>query len=150
MAISTRLFISQTWALTKKTLIIAVVRNWLSTAFRALILPITFLVLLLNIKNLILGYGQFGVGSPAPVQSLADAIPSSKKLVFVQPSSLGPDAPGGGGTAHLPYKSERPPNDMQAKLARRLRLLWNCSLQRLSIVHGSPVQGSLELHYAYR
>jgi hypothetical protein len=41
-------------------------------------------------QNLILGYGQFGVGSPAPVQSLADAIPGSKKLVFLQPQVLGP------------------------------------------------------------
>jgi ATP-binding cassette subfamily A (ABC1) protein 3 len=91
MTINTRLLIRQTWALTKKTLIIAVIRNWISTILRALILPIAFLVLLLNIKNLILGYGQYGVGSPVPVESLADAIPGSKKLVFIQPPGLGSD-----------------------------------------------------------
>jgi ATP-binding cassette, subfamily A (ABC1), member 3 len=91
MAVNFRLFMRQTVALTKKTLIIAIVRNWFSTILRGLIVPIAFLVLLLNIKNLILGNGGYGVGNPAPVQNLADAIPSSKKLVFVQPPGLGSD-----------------------------------------------------------
>lgn len=91
MAANFRLFMRQTWALTKKTLLIAVVRNWFSTILRALILPIAFLVLLLEIQKLILRNGGYGIGSPAPVQSIAHAIPSSKKLVFVQPSGLGSD-----------------------------------------------------------
>lgn len=91
MAVNVRLFMRQTWALTKKTLIIAVMRHWFSTALRALVLPIAFLVLILNIKNLIVGNDGYGVGSPSPVRSLADAIPNSKKLVFVQPPGLGPD-----------------------------------------------------------
>ena len=91
MAVNARLFMRQTWALTKKTLIIAVVRHWFSTALRALILPIAFLVLLLNIKNLIVGNDGYGVGNPAPIQSLADALPASKKLVFVQTPGLGTD-----------------------------------------------------------
>jgi ATP-binding cassette, subfamily A (ABC1), member 3 len=85
------LFMRQTLTLARKTLIIAVVRNWLSTALRALVLPIAFLVLLLNIKNLILGNGGYGVGSPSPVLSLADAMAGSNKLVFVQPPGLGAD-----------------------------------------------------------
>lgn len=91
MAADFRFFVRQTWALTKKTLLIAVVRHWFSTIFRALVLPIAFLVLLLNIKNLVVDNDTYGVGSPAPVQSLMTAISSSAKLVFVQPPGLGPD-----------------------------------------------------------
>jgi ATP-binding cassette, subfamily A (ABC1), member 3 len=85
-------FIRQTWALTRKTLLIVVVRHWVSTIVRALILPIAFLVLLLNIKNFLDGNNTYGVGSPAPVQSLKAAIPDSRKLVFVQTAGLGADA----------------------------------------------------------
>jgi hypothetical protein len=91
MAADFRFFVRQTWALTKKTLLIAVVRHWFSTLFRALVLPIAFLVLLLNIKSLLLGNNTYGVGSPAPVQSLDAAVSNSAKLVFVQPPGLGPD-----------------------------------------------------------
>jgi len=91
MATTVRLLLRQTWVLTKKNLLIAVIRNWFSTLLRALILPIAFLVLLLNIKNIVVGNDGYGVGSPSPVQSLAEAIPNSQKLVFVQPPGLGPD-----------------------------------------------------------
>jgi hypothetical protein len=91
MAFEFRIFVRQTWALTKKTLLIAVVRHWFSTTFRALVLPIAFLLLLLNIKNLVVGNYTYGVGSPAPVQGLETAVSSSAKLVFVQPPGLGPD-----------------------------------------------------------
>jgi ATP-binding cassette subfamily A (ABC1) protein 3 len=91
MAADFRFFIRQTWALTKKTLLIAVVRHWFSTILRALALPIAFLVVLLNIKNILDGNSTYGVGSPSPVQSLETAIPSSEKLVFVQQPGLGAD-----------------------------------------------------------
>lgn len=91
MAADFRFFARQTWALTKKNLLIIVQRHWFSTTFRALVLPIAFLVLLLIIKDLILGNDTYGVGSPAPVQSLETAISSSSKLVFVQPPNLGSD-----------------------------------------------------------
>ena len=91
MAIDSRIFIRQTGALTKKILLIAVVRHPISTAFRALVLPIAFLILLLNIKHFLYPNNRYGFGSPAPVKSLEEAIPSSQKLVFVQPPGLGQD-----------------------------------------------------------
>jgi hypothetical protein len=91
MAIDFHIFSRQTWSLTKKILLITILRHPISTAFRALILPIAFLVLLLNIKNLLEPNSRYGFGSPAPVKTLKEAIPSSQKLVFVQPPGLGQD-----------------------------------------------------------
>lgn len=84
-------FFEQTWALTKKILLIAVVRHWFSTIFRSLILPIPYLMLLLNIKNF-LGYDNtYGIGSPQPVNTLLASIPDSKTFAIVQPPDLGSD-----------------------------------------------------------
>jgi len=59
MAVNARLFIMQTFALTKKSLITTVVSYW-STALHALILPSPFLALFDNIKNLIIGMDGYG------------------------------------------------------------------------------------------
>ena len=84
-------FLRQTWTLTKKILLVAVVRHWPSTLFRSMILPIAYIILLLNIKNF-LGYDNgYGVGSAQPVHNLLASIPHSKKFAFVQPPGLGPD-----------------------------------------------------------
>ncbi|ORY66061.1 uncharacterized protein BCR38DRAFT_465071 [Pseudomassariella vexata] len=90
---SFELFLRQTWALTKKNLIIIVVRCWLSTSIRALILPILVLTLLLEIPNLSKDPNRYGVGTPAPVQSLASSMHGSKKLAIVESPGLGPDFP---------------------------------------------------------
>lgn len=42
----------QTWTLTKKNLKITVQRHWLATGFRALVLPIAFMIFLSYAKNL--------------------------------------------------------------------------------------------------
>jgi len=84
-------FLEQTATLTKKILLVAVVRHWPSTLFRSMILPIAYIILLLNIKNF-LGYNNtYGVGSAQPVQNLLANIPDAKKLAFVQPPGLGAD-----------------------------------------------------------
>lgn len=83
--------IQQIWALARKTLLIAVVRHWFATLFRAVLLPIAFMVFLVNIKYLVYPNNGYGVGSPVPVVSLLDAIPTSRKLVFVQPPNTGTD-----------------------------------------------------------
>jgi ATP-binding cassette subfamily A (ABC1) protein 3 len=100
-------FVRQTWALTKKTLLIAAVRHWFSTIFRAFALPIAFLVVLLNIKNLLDGNSIYGVGSPSPVQSLDTTIPSSQKLVFVQPPGFGSDIARVVGTLSNPLQGSK-------------------------------------------
>jgi len=90
-SVSNSVFFRQTWTLTKKNLLIAAVRHWFSTLIRAVVLPIAFIVLLVNIRNFAFKSNAHGVGSPQPVQSLVNSIPTSKKVVFVQPPGLGTD-----------------------------------------------------------
>ncbi|KAE9373139.1 ABC transporter [Stipitochalara longipes BDJ] len=86
-----RILVRQTRALTEKNLLIAVVKHPISTLFRAVLVPIAFMVLLSNIKNFLIAKNGFSVGSPQPVQSLSNNILKTQKLVFVQPAGLGPD-----------------------------------------------------------
>src|SRR5215469_9287484 len=86
-----RVFLGQTWTLTKKILLVAVVRHWASTLFRSMILPIAYIILLLNIKNFLGFDNSYGVGSAQPVHNLLASIPDAKKLAFVRPPGLGPD-----------------------------------------------------------
>src|SRR5947209_6265455 len=79
------------WALTRKILLIAVVKHWFATIFRAILLPVAFMVFMVNIKNLIYPNNGFGIGSPAPVPSLDAVLPASRNLVFVHPPNLGSD-----------------------------------------------------------
>jgi ATP-binding cassette subfamily A (ABC1) protein 3 len=81
----------QTASLTKKNLVIAVVRRPISTCFRAIILPIAFLTLILEIKYLLSDNSRYGVGSPSPVQALGSGLLANKQLVIVVPTGLGPD-----------------------------------------------------------
>ncbi|KAI1846673.1 hypothetical protein JX266_007246 [Neoarthrinium moseri] len=82
----------QTWALTKKNFTLMVIRSPFWTAFRALILPILIVTLLLEIPNLAKSRDVYGTGSPAPVRSLAQSMDSSKKLAIVQHPDLASDA----------------------------------------------------------
>lgn len=84
-------FFKQTWALTKKTLLIAVGRHWLSTLLRGILLPVAFVVLLANLKNFIIARNGFGFSSTVPVASLADSVGANQKFVVVQPPGLGAD-----------------------------------------------------------
>jgi len=86
-----RIFVRQIWALTKKNLLIAVVRHWFATLIRAIILPVAFMVLLSNIKNFLIAKNGFGISTPVPVQSLANILPIDRKLVIVQSPNLGFD-----------------------------------------------------------
>ncbi|RPA83510.1 ABC transporter [Ascobolus immersus RN42] len=73
----------QTWALTKKTLIIAGKRHWASTVFRAFVLPVIFVAFLSFARYLFVPASKHGIGSPADVQNLADVIPDNRKLVLI-------------------------------------------------------------------
>ncbi|KAH8896791.1 P-loop containing nucleoside triphosphate hydrolase protein [Thozetella sp. PMI_491] len=85
-------FFRQTWALTKKNILIAVVRHPVSTFFRALVLPIAFLVLLLEVETFLGDTGTFGIGnSPSPIQPLHNGLLGSQDLILVAPQGLGPD-----------------------------------------------------------
>lgn len=74
----------QTWALTKKNYTIAVVRSFGWTLFRAYILPLIIVILLLEIPNFTKKTSYNGVGSPETVKSLAQSIEGSRKLAIVQ------------------------------------------------------------------
>lgn len=52
---------------------------------------IPYLVLLLFVKDFLGDNSTYGIGSPAPVRGLLDALPGSKKLVMVKPPGLGSD-----------------------------------------------------------
>lgn len=84
------LILRQTWALTRKNFLVAVVRGWRSTLIRSLILPIALLVLLLEIQNFSKDKNKYGFGSPETVLDLVDTV-HEKKLVFVRSPDLGPD-----------------------------------------------------------
>lgn len=84
-------FCRQTWALARKTLLIVVVKHWLSTSLRAVVLPVAFMILLVNIKSWIYPDNGYGIGSPAPIASLDEVLPRSHKLVFMPLPDLGND-----------------------------------------------------------
>jgi ATP-binding cassette, subfamily A (ABC1), member 3 len=81
----------QTWALTKKNFIVAVTRSWGWTLFRAYVLPILLLVLLLEIPNFAKAKDYSGIGSPAAVKTLAQSMDASKKLAIVHNPKLNSD-----------------------------------------------------------
>ncbi|KAI1659759.1 P-loop containing nucleoside triphosphate hydrolase protein [Daldinia decipiens] len=82
----------QTWALTRKNLLITILRKWRSTLFRSLLFPIVVLVLLLEVQNFSKDTNGYGIANPRSVSSLADSMASnSKSLVLVQEPGLGAD-----------------------------------------------------------
>jgi ATP-binding cassette subfamily A (ABC1) protein 3 len=81
----------QTWALMRKNLIINLRRQYFSTVIRAFIFPILFVAIVSFSRNILLPPSNYGVGSPAPVRSLRDALAAEgtkNKLMFVS-SGLG-------------------------------------------------------------
>jgi ABC-type multidrug transport system ATPase subunit len=67
-------FLRQWYALVEKTLLIVFWRNWFSTLVRAFFAPIIFFFFIAYAKNFFVPPSEFGVGSPYPVRSLADAV----------------------------------------------------------------------------
>lgn len=70
-------FLRQTWALTRKNLLRVLVRRWLTTPLRALILPIVFVLIISYAKNWALPAGRYGIGSPSQIMSLSEALAAS-------------------------------------------------------------------------
>lgn len=87
-----RSLVKQTWALTKKNLLVAVVRHPFSTFFRALALPIAFLVLILEVKTFLINTSTYGIATtPSPIQPLHSGLLGSQELILLVPPGLGPD-----------------------------------------------------------
>ncbi|KAG9506280.1 hypothetical protein J7337_003262 [Fusarium musae] len=91
---STRLWVRQLQALTRKIFLITLVKHWLSTLLRALLIPVLILVLVLQIQNFTGDGSRYGVGEPSPIPNLAETLPPGTKLVFVQGSNAGSDVGG--------------------------------------------------------
>ncbi|KAH0545393.1 hypothetical protein FGG08_000534 [Glutinoglossum americanum] len=64
----------QTWALTLKTLLIALIRHLPSTFLRAFILPIAYMVFLANARRFLVPPAYYGIGTSAPIKDLSVAM----------------------------------------------------------------------------
>jgi hypothetical protein len=84
-------FVRQTSALARKNLIIILLRHPISTLFRAILLPIGFLILILELNTFFADNNRYGVGSPVPIQPLHGGLLQGKTLAFVVPPGRGPD-----------------------------------------------------------
>jgi hypothetical protein len=77
--------------LTKKTLLIPLAYNWLSTLIYSLVIPIIALALVLGLLTSTSSGNKYGVGSPSPVPTLIESIPQDATIFFVQSSNAGDD-----------------------------------------------------------
>jgi ATP-binding cassette subfamily A (ABC1) protein 3 len=88
----------QTGTLTKKNLLIAGWRHFPYTFFRALLLPLAYIIFLTFSKNLFINNNYFGVGTPQPVLGLAEGIALTDaqrpNIVFVNGGFSGGDIDG--------------------------------------------------------
>ncbi|KAF1973983.1 nod factor export ATP-binding protein I [Bimuria novae-zelandiae CBS 107.79] len=87
--------LSQTWILTKKTLMVVFVRHWFFTSIRAFWAPIIFMFFITYAKNFFVPPSDFGIGSPTPIRSfesaLAAATGNRNRVVFVNNGHTGGD-----------------------------------------------------------
>ncbi|CAO2648774.1 Nn.00g097230.m01.CDS01 [Neocucurbitaria sp. VM-36] len=79
--------VSQTWILTKKTLLVVFVRHWFFTSVRAFWAPIIFMFFITYAKNFFVPPSEFGIGNTYPIRSFPDALIAATggrdKVVFV-------------------------------------------------------------------
>ena len=64
----------QIWTLIRKNLLIVLWRHWFWTIIRAFIAPILFMWFITYSKNFFIPPSTYGIGTPAPVLSLTDAL----------------------------------------------------------------------------
>lgn len=69
-------FLRQTWALTKKNLILIVRRHWFSTLIRAIILPLAYILLISYVRLFFLPPSVYGFGESTPIRTPAEAFQS--------------------------------------------------------------------------
>ncbi|KAM0229193.1 hypothetical protein ACHAP5_011746 [Fusarium lateritium] len=91
LSMSTPLWLRQTQALTKKILLITVVRHWLSTLIRCLVIPILLLSLVLGVQKFTSSNNTYGIGKPSSAPILSEVTPDGAKLFIIQPSGAGSD-----------------------------------------------------------
>ncbi|OAG00618.1 P-loop containing nucleoside triphosphate hydrolase protein [Paraphaeosphaeria sporulosa] len=86
---------SQTWTLTKKTLLVVFVRHWFFTSIRAFWAPIIFMFFITYAKNFFVPPSEFGIGSSTPIRSFENALAAATgnrdTVVFVNNGHTGGD-----------------------------------------------------------
>ncbi|KAI4610769.1 uncharacterized protein J4E87_010703 [Alternaria ethzedia] len=87
--------VSQTWILTKKTLLVVFVRHWFFTSVRAFWAPIIFMFFISYAKNFFVPPSEYGIGEPSLIRSFPDALGAAQggrdKVVFVNNGHTGGD-----------------------------------------------------------
>ncbi|KAI4636907.1 hypothetical protein J4E93_010810 [Alternaria ventricosa] len=87
--------VSQTWILTKKTLLVVFVRHWFFTSVRAFWAPIIFMFFISYAKNFFVPPSEYGIGEPYLIRSFPDALSAAQggrdKVVFVNNGHTGGD-----------------------------------------------------------
>ncbi|KAL5122051.1 hypothetical protein ACEQ8H_000268 [Pleosporales sp. CAS-2024a] len=83
----------QTWILAQKTLLVVFWRHWFFTSIRAFWAPIIFMFFITYAKNFFIPPSEYGIGSPAPIRSFANALGAAAggrhKVVFVNNGHTG-------------------------------------------------------------
>ncbi|KAJ4309340.1 hypothetical protein N0V94_008976 [Neodidymelliopsis sp. IMI 364377] len=86
---------SQTWILTKKTLLIVAWRQWFFTSVRAFWAPIIFMFFITYAKNFFIPPSEYGIGNATPIRSFPNALAAATggrdKVVFVNNGYSGGD-----------------------------------------------------------
>ena len=89
------LFLRQTWTLIEKNLLVGAVRRPISTLIRAILLPLTIILVVAYSQYFFNPNQRFGVGHPSPILSLPDAISHAgagrDTVVFVDSGFSGGD-----------------------------------------------------------
>ncbi|KAF1924404.1 P-loop containing nucleoside triphosphate hydrolase protein [Didymella exigua CBS 183.55] len=87
--------LSQTWILTKKTLLIVAWRQWFFTSVRAFWAPIIFMFFITYAKNFFIPPSEFGIGNATPIRSFPNALAAATggrdKVIFVNNGHTGGD-----------------------------------------------------------
>ncbi|PGH05330.1 hypothetical protein GX51_03051 [Blastomyces parvus] len=88
-------FARQVWTLTVKNLLLTLVRPYLTTPFRAFLLPVIFIAFLSYARNLFVPPAEYGIGAATPVRSIPEALSGASggrnKVVFVNNGFTGGD-----------------------------------------------------------
>lgn len=66
--------LSQSWTLTRKNLLIALLRHPIATTIRAFVLPVALMIFLSYARNLFIPPSNYGIGSATPIRTLAQGL----------------------------------------------------------------------------
>lgn len=68
------MLLSQSWTLTRKNILIALLRHPLATIVRAFILPVALIIFLSYARNLFVPPSNYGIGTATPIRTLTEGL----------------------------------------------------------------------------